>query len=127
MILFMLNHTLFWLKLVSIMLSCVWFSHPLSWEQWIGAVSHDFNPLQTHYRIFSYPSIITLASFYNHVQVLVFGSIYARSFLRNATQKLPTSETPEDRSSSQTSQSSSPVNRSSSSVSRSSSPMKESP
>ncbi|GKV01035.1 hypothetical protein SLEP1_g13633 [Rubroshorea leprosula] len=20
------------------MLSCVWFSHPLSWEQWIGAV-----------------------------------------------------------------------------------------
>ncbi|CAN1847029.1 UDP-galactose/UDP-glucose transporter 5B [Linum perenne] len=26
------------LKLVSILLSCVWFSHPLSWEQWIGAV-----------------------------------------------------------------------------------------
>ncbi|KAH1066839.1 hypothetical protein J1N35_031826 [Gossypium stocksii] len=25
-------------QLVSIMLSCVWFSHPLSWEQWIGAV-----------------------------------------------------------------------------------------
>ncbi|TYK23975.1 UDP-galactose/UDP-glucose transporter 5B-like [Cucumis melo var. makuwa] len=76
-------------QLVSIMLSCVWFSHPLSWEQWIGAV-------------------------------LVFGSIYARSFLRNATQKLPTSETPEDRSSS-------PINRSSSPVNRSSSPMKESP
>ncbi|RVW66160.1 hypothetical protein CK203_007294 [Vitis vinifera] len=25
------------MKLVSIMLSCVWFSHPLSWQQWIGA------------------------------------------------------------------------------------------
>ncbi|WVZ03086.1 hypothetical protein V8G54_023892 [Vigna mungo] len=25
-------------QLVSIILSCVWFSHPLSWEQWIGAV-----------------------------------------------------------------------------------------
>ncbi|XP_021681155.2 UDP-galactose/UDP-glucose transporter 5B isoform X2 [Hevea brasiliensis] len=25
-------------QLVSIMLSCVWFAHPLSWEQWIGAV-----------------------------------------------------------------------------------------
>ncbi|RVW57056.1 UDP-galactose/UDP-glucose transporter 5 [Vitis vinifera] len=24
-------------QLVSIMLSCVWFSHPLSWQQWIGA------------------------------------------------------------------------------------------
>ncbi|GMJ00785.1 hypothetical protein like AT5G59740 [Hibiscus trionum] len=25
-------------QLVSIMLSCAWFGHPLSWEQWIGAV-----------------------------------------------------------------------------------------
>ncbi|KAK8598441.1 hypothetical protein V6N13_094410 [Hibiscus sabdariffa] len=25
-------------QLVSIMLSCMWFGHPLSWEQWIGAV-----------------------------------------------------------------------------------------
>ncbi|GKV52416.1 hypothetical protein SLEP1_g59000 [Rubroshorea leprosula] len=25
-------------QLASIMLSCMWFSHPLSWEQWIGAV-----------------------------------------------------------------------------------------
>ncbi|KAJ8642310.1 hypothetical protein MRB53_019004 [Persea americana] len=25
-------------QLVSIMLSCVWFAHPLSWEQWIGAL-----------------------------------------------------------------------------------------
>ncbi|KAA3471748.1 UDP-galactose/UDP-glucose transporter 5B [Gossypium australe] len=25
-------------KLVSVMLSCVWFGHPLSWEQWIEAV-----------------------------------------------------------------------------------------
>ncbi|OMO91343.1 UAA transporter [Corchorus olitorius] len=29
-------------QLASIMLSCVWFVHPLSWEQWIGAVSHCF-------------------------------------------------------------------------------------
>lgn len=76
-------------QLVSIMLSCVWFSHPLSWEQCIGAV-------------------------------LVFGSIYARSFLRNAPQKPSTSETVESRSSSPTSQLSSPGNRLSS-------PMKEGP
>ncbi|PPD76032.1 hypothetical protein GOBAR_DD27048 [Gossypium barbadense] len=25
-------------QLVSIMLSCIWFGHPLSWEQWIGAI-----------------------------------------------------------------------------------------
>ncbi|KAF7805507.1 UDP-galactose/UDP-glucose transporter 5-like [Senna tora] len=43
-------------QLVSIMLSCVWFSHPLSWEQWIGAV-------------------------------IVFGSLYAKSFLRKPPQK----------------------------------------
>ncbi|XP_019457926.1 PREDICTED: UDP-galactose/UDP-glucose transporter 5-like [Lupinus angustifolius] len=43
-------------QLVSIMLSCVWFSHPLSWEQWIGAV-------------------------------IVFGSLYAKSFWRKAPQK----------------------------------------
>ncbi|PKA63256.1 UDP-galactose/UDP-glucose transporter 5B [Apostasia shenzhenica] len=29
-------------QLVSILLSCVWFSHPLSWEQWFGAVSMCF-------------------------------------------------------------------------------------
>ncbi|XP_044504954.1 UDP-galactose/UDP-glucose transporter 5B-like [Mangifera indica] len=39
-------------QLVSIMLSCVWFTHPLSWEQWTGSV-------------------------------IVFGSIYAKSFFRN--------------------------------------------
>ncbi|GFS30667.1 UDP-N-acetylglucosamine (UAA) transporter family [Actinidia rufa] len=43
-------------QLVSILLSCVWFSHPLSWEQCIGAV-------------------------------VVFGSLYAKSFLRNKPQK----------------------------------------
>ncbi|KAE9587927.1 hypothetical protein Lal_00003238 [Lupinus albus] len=43
-------------QLVSIMLSCVWFSHPLSLEQWIGAV-------------------------------IVFGSLYAKSFWRKAPQK----------------------------------------
>lgn len=48
-------------QLVSIMLSCVWFAHPLSWEQWIGAA-------------------------------IVFGSLYAKSFLRSVPQK-PTSPT----------------------------------
>ncbi|KAK7272092.1 hypothetical protein RJT34_28485 [Clitoria ternatea] len=43
-------------QLVSIMLSCVWFAHPLSMEQWIGAV-------------------------------IVFGSLYSKSFLRKAPQK----------------------------------------
>ncbi|KAK7261439.1 hypothetical protein RIF29_27750 [Crotalaria pallida] len=43
-------------QLVSIMLSCVWFSHPLSWEQWIGAV-------------------------------IVFGSLYAKTFWKKAPQK----------------------------------------
>ncbi|PON52549.1 UAA transporter [Trema orientale] len=48
-------------QLVSILLSCLWFSHPLSWEQWIGAV-------------------------------IVFGSLYVKSFLRKAPQKPPPSE-----------------------------------
>ncbi|KAF7153260.1 hypothetical protein RHSIM_Rhsim01G0224300 [Rhododendron simsii] len=43
-------------QLVSILLSCVWFAHPLSWEQCIGAV-------------------------------IVFGSLYAKSFLRSKPQK----------------------------------------
>ncbi|KAJ0083201.1 hypothetical protein Patl1_30850 [Pistacia atlantica] len=46
------------IKLVSIMLSCVWFSHPLSWEQWIGSV-------------------------------IVFGSLYVKSFLRNVPKPQP--------------------------------------
>ncbi|KAL5764263.1 hypothetical protein ACOSP7_016617 [Xanthoceras sorbifolium] len=50
-------------QLASIMLSCVWFSHPLSWEQWIGAV-------------------------------IVFGSLYAKSFMRNAPAKPPPLELP---------------------------------
>ncbi|XP_044483487.1 UDP-galactose/UDP-glucose transporter 5B-like [Mangifera indica] len=45
-------------QLLSIMLSCVWFAHPLSWEQWIGAV-------------------------------IVFGSLYAKSFLRNVPKPPP--------------------------------------
>lgn len=48
-------------QLVSIMLSCAWFAHPLSLEQWIGAV-------------------------------IVFGSLYAKSFLKKAPQKAPSSE-----------------------------------
>lgn len=48
-------------QLVSIMLSCVWFSHPLSWQQWIGAI-------------------------------IVFGSLYAKSFLKSMPQKPSPSE-----------------------------------
>ncbi|EEF31273.1 UDP-galactose/UDP-glucose transporter 5B [Ricinus communis] len=48
-------------QLVSIMLSCVWFSHPLSWEQWIGAV-------------------------------IVFGSLYAKNFLKGGSPRPPPSE-----------------------------------
>ncbi|KAL6195667.1 hypothetical protein ACLB2K_031285 [Fragaria x ananassa] len=48
-------------QLVSIMLSCVWFHHPLSLEQCIGAV-------------------------------IVFGSLYAKTFMRNATPKLSPSD-----------------------------------
>lgn len=47
-------------QLVSIMLSCVWFSHPLSWEQWSGAV-------------------------------IVFGTLYTKSFLRRNHQ-LPSTQ-----------------------------------
>ncbi|XP_043698582.1 UDP-galactose/UDP-glucose transporter 5B-like [Telopea speciosissima] len=48
-------------QLVSIMLSCMWFAHPLSWKQWIGAA-------------------------------IVFGSLYAKSFLRSIPQKPTPSE-----------------------------------
>ncbi|KAL0907210.1 hypothetical protein M5K25_025764 [Dendrobium thyrsiflorum] len=50
-------------QLVSIMLSCFWFSHPLSWEQWFGAV-------------------------------IVFGTLYTKSFLRsNQHSQLPLVQT----------------------------------
>ncbi|XP_071916091.1 UDP-galactose/UDP-glucose transporter 5-like isoform X2 [Coffea arabica] len=45
-------------QLVSILLSCVWFAHPLSWEQCIGAV-------------------------------IVFGSLYGKSFLRERPRTSP--------------------------------------
>ncbi|KAK8474960.1 hypothetical protein V6N13_082690 [Hibiscus sabdariffa] len=35
-------------KLVSILLSCLWFSLPLSWEQWIGAVKKNLPMLKLH-------------------------------------------------------------------------------
>ncbi|KAK4351533.1 hypothetical protein RND71_030846 [Anisodus tanguticus] len=54
--------------LVSILLSCLWFGHPLSWEQCIGAV-------------------------------IVFGTLYARSFL-NTKKKPLTLENTETRASS---------------------------
>lgn len=44
-------------QLVSIMLSCMWFAHPLSPIQWVGAV-------------------------------VVFGSLYTKSFMRTVSQKL---------------------------------------
>ncbi|XP_057548523.1 UDP-galactose/UDP-glucose transporter 5B-like [Amaranthus tricolor] len=43
-------------QLISILLSCLWFAHPLSPLQWLGAV-------------------------------IVFGSLYAKSFLKGSTQK----------------------------------------
>ncbi|KAK6935919.1 UAA transporter [Dillenia turbinata] len=52
-------------QLVSIMLSCFWFSHPLSWEQWMGSV-------------------------------IVFGSLYAKTFLRKSLPQPSASEKPED-------------------------------
>ncbi|XP_019177479.1 PREDICTED: UDP-galactose/UDP-glucose transporter 5B-like isoform X3 [Ipomoea nil] len=45
-------------QLVSILLSCMWFGHPLSWEQFVGAV-------------------------------IVFGSLYSKSFLRKKPKPLP--------------------------------------
>ncbi|KAL3518259.1 hypothetical protein ACH5RR_020848 [Cinchona calisaya] len=45
-------------QLVSILLSCVWFAHPFSWEQCIGAV-------------------------------IVFGSLYAKSFLKDGPKTSP--------------------------------------
>ncbi|KAL3325191.1 hypothetical protein AABB24_039009 [Solanum stoloniferum] len=48
-------------QLVSILLSCLWFGHPLSWEQCIGAV-------------------------------IVFGSLYARSFLKTKEKVAPSLE-----------------------------------
>nr|GMD15803.1 UDP-galactose/UDP-glucose transporter 5B-like [Ipomoea batatas] len=45
-------------QLVSILLSCMWFGHPLSWEQCVGAV-------------------------------IVFGSLYSKSFLRKKPKPLP--------------------------------------
>ncbi|CAK9168910.1 unnamed protein product [Ilex paraguariensis] len=56
-------------QLVSILISCVWFGHPLSWEQCIGAV-------------------------------IVFGSLYARSFLKNKPPKPSSSEQTENGASS---------------------------
>ncbi|KAG5515377.1 hypothetical protein RHGRI_036429 [Rhododendron griersonianum] len=52
-------------QLVSILLSCMWFVHPLSWEQGIGAA-------------------------------IVFGSLYAKSFLKNKRQKPSQPEQLED-------------------------------
>ncbi|KAE9461144.1 hypothetical protein C3L33_06958, partial [Rhododendron williamsianum] len=52
-------------QLVSILLSCMWFVHPLSWEQGIGAA-------------------------------IVFGSLYAKSFLKNKRQKPSQPEQSED-------------------------------
>ncbi|XP_016486273.1 UDP-galactose/UDP-glucose transporter 5 isoform X3 [Nicotiana tabacum] len=54
-------------QLVSILLSCLWFGHPLGWEQCIGAV-------------------------------IVFGSLYARTFLKTK-QKSPSLEMTETRAS----------------------------
>ncbi|PIN26297.1 UDP-galactose transporter related protein [Handroanthus impetiginosus] len=55
-------------QLVSILLSCMWFSHPLSSEQLVGAV-------------------------------IVFGTLYSKSFLRSKPKPLPSEQTENDASS----------------------------
>lgn len=114
----MTPHNLFLLmKLVSIVLSCVWFSHPLSWEQWFGAVSLNLKPSfslclvsggkrKENLACISYfPSCFPLQTLNQTLliliwsltsgltvclapyQVIVFGSLYAKSFLKNIAQK----------------------------------------
>uniref|UniRef100_M1AQU3 Adenosine 3'-phospho 5'-phosphosulfate transporter n=3 Tax=Solanum TaxID=4107 RepID=M1AQU3_SOLTU len=56
-------------QLLSILLSCLWFGHPLSWEQCVGAV-------------------------------IVFGALYARSFLNTKKKPPLTLENTENRASS---------------------------
>ncbi|KMT05325.1 hypothetical protein BVRB_7g174600 [Beta vulgaris subsp. vulgaris] len=53
-------------QLISILFSCLWFTHPLSPLQWVGAV-------------------------------IVFGSLYAKTFLRSNTQKPPPPADVEDK------------------------------
>ena len=66
------------------MLSCVWFVHPLSWEQWIGAVSLILNPFLKFFFIIKSP-ITNCIGYFD--QVIVFGTLYAKTFLKNPPQK----------------------------------------
>lgn len=79
------------LQLVSILLSCLWFGHPLSYEQMLGAVSfcqNIFHNIQKEIFFLSL-MIIWLLS-----QVIVFGALYAKGFLRKQPQKaLPSVQT----------------------------------
>lgn len=86
------------LKLVSIMLSCVWFKHPLSWEQGMGAVSLYFNPnsifaffYYLFYCIsFGFPTLPDAQHYFSYIdQVVVFGSLYAKMFLRTTPNPSP--------------------------------------
>ncbi|KAJ0792080.1 putative UAA transporter [Helianthus annuus] len=86
-------------QLVSILLSCVWFSHPLSVEQFIGAVSTRLYP-SLHFskfyaiNILSYiiSIIILFVALQFFLQVIVFGSLYAKSYLKRKPETpLPTS------------------------------------
>ena len=122
----------FW-QLVSILLSCVWFAHPLSWEQWIGAVRLTFTFIEHHNEL-SHCTLLSCITLFlsqpldqywspltlilNHhgsssshticdtiflmnsmrslltplnYQVIVFGAIYAKSFLRKAPEKTTSS------------------------------------
>ena len=36
------------MQYLPVLLSCVWFAHPLSWEQWIGAVRLTFTFIEHH-------------------------------------------------------------------------------
>lgn len=78
-------------KLVSIMLSCVWFGHPLTGEQWIGAVRLFFNFLSFPVSVFLTDIDVALTNpHYFNRQVIVFGALYTRSFLKRKPHKLTT-------------------------------------
>lgn len=67
------------------MLSCVWFAHPLSWEQWIGAVSIS------SLLCFFLKLILKLCGCRyvewwlpcDFDQLIVFGTLYSKSFLKS--------------------------------------------
>lgn len=76
-------------QLVSILLSCIWFAHPLTAEQLIGAVSISFHP-----RIYIFIEILVSNELLNVIwQVIVFGSIYSKTYFRSKPKPVPAEQT----------------------------------